>query len=93
MQQEKSCHSIFKIISIKNESVENLRQTVEYVKSFKNLKAVELLSFHNMAGSKYTSLGMQYEAGKLALLPEYRMQELRDMVRAWLSLKDERRIT
>jgi pyruvate formate lyase activating enzyme len=36
-----------------------MNKIAEFLKSFKNIKAVKVLPYHNYAGSKYSALGME----------------------------------
>ena len=38
---------------------DQIEKIYEYIKTFKNIKTVKILPFHNLAGSKYEALGMK----------------------------------
>lgn len=59
-----------------------VRQLImEYPRS---LISLELIQFHQLAGDKYRSLGIDYQAGKLSPLSRERMGSLRDLAQTAL---------
>lgn len=65
LQWLKTCQKPFRIriplIPTVNDSLENIRRTAELIAGSPYLDQVELLPYHQAAGAKYQSAGMQYQ--------------------------------
>ena len=68
-----------------NDNENNMRQTGEFLKNLKNIRLVELLSFHKMASGKYEGLGHVYEAEEIDVLEKDHMMSLRDILSEYVA--------
>jgi pyruvate formate lyase activating enzyme len=60
-----------------NDSVENIRQTVRFIKgNLPNVERYDLLAFNNTCASKYQRLGLNWKLEKTGLIPEERIEKL-----------------
>jgi pyruvate formate lyase activating enzyme len=50
------------VVSGVNDTVEEMEKIADFIKGLERVKLVELLSFHNLGGSKYERLGFEYGA-------------------------------
>lgn len=66
-----------------NDTEEDMHMIGDYLKSFKRITKVQLLPFHNMAESKYESMGMEYKAKGLSAPKKERMQELASVISSY----------
>ncbi|MDI7246914.1 MAG: glycyl-radical enzyme activating protein [Bacillota bacterium] len=60
-----------------NDTSEFVAEVGNMVDGYPNLMGIELLPFNKLGKAKYTALGREYEAERLAELPSRKMQELR----------------
>ena len=59
-----------------NDTADQIEAIARFVKSFSNLRYLELLPFHRLGESKYRALGIKYKAANLKTPPKTRMKEL-----------------
>jgi pyruvate formate lyase activating enzyme len=62
-----------------NDSKEEIENISTFLAKLKNIKLVELLSFHQMGEYKYDTLGKEYKVKDLKLLSYNRMEELKEI--------------
>jgi pyruvate formate lyase activating enzyme len=66
-----------------NDSRENIAATCEFVKFLKSLVEVDLLPLHHLGMSRYASLGRPYPVENIPLIPDSRLQEIKDQVESY----------
>jgi pyruvate formate lyase activating enzyme len=64
-----------------NDNAEDVRAIAEFVADFPNLLYYELLPFHPMAGGKYHSLDMEYQAKELKSPSKETMEALTEVAK------------
>ncbi|MDP6453282.1 MAG: glycyl-radical enzyme activating protein [SAR202 cluster bacterium] len=68
------------IVPTINDSKEFIEPAAEFLASLDNIKAVKLLPYHHLAGSKYTSLGMEDVMPNVDSPDSAHMQKVADMM-------------
>jgi len=63
-----------------NDTCEFIAEVQNMVDGYPNLIGIELLPFNKLGKAKYTALGREYEAERLAALPSEKMQKLRRLL-------------
>lgn len=59
-----------------NDSIDNIEAIALFIKDLQNVQGYELLPYHELGSSKYTSLGVPYELGDVASPAEEKIIEL-----------------
>ncbi|MHB0998891.1 MAG: glycyl-radical enzyme activating protein [Armatimonadota bacterium] len=86
------------VIPTVNDTPEEVKSIAMFVRSLVDLRpddpnsiVLELLQFHQLAGDKYRSLGLDYKAGDLGQITKEQMSELRKVASSCgISVKDSR---
>jgi pyruvate formate lyase activating enzyme len=66
-----------------NDSEENIKATCEFVRNLPSLVEVDLLPVHHLGKARYESLNRVYPIADVLLMPEAKLQTLKDLVASY----------
>jgi pyruvate formate lyase activating enzyme len=66
-----------------NDSEENIRATCEFVKGLTSVVEVAIMPLHHLGKARYESLNLPYPIGNLALIPESKIQYIKELIESY----------